>query len=332
MEKQTIPVVVVSGFLGSGKTTLLRRWIDKLIDDGLKPAVVMNELGDVNLDGEIIGGDIPMEELLGGCICCTISGDLGLALARIAEEETPDMILIESTGAANPMELIDGITEASLYHRISLSQVIIVVDGPHLLDLNRTGKGKTHRLMSEQIRCADLLLLNKTDLLSEEELSEIEEVVRELNAKAELVKTVQCEVDPALLMRTVAREHGTAARCDHHDCDHHDHDHSGHHRSHESHAHVMVYTHYFDSMLDSNEFERFIAELPAEVYRAKGILRFTDTASRYLFQYAYRQTDFLAIKPQKDVPDVLVLIGEHMNAEELEQKLRKLERSGGPRE
>ncbi len=366
-DRAMVPVIVISGFLGSGKTTLLQKWVDRWLAAGLKPAVVMNELGEVNLDGEIIGGGVPMSELLGGCICCTISGDFGVELARMTEEEQPDVLLVETTGAANPMELIDGITEASLYVKLALVQVVVVVDSQHLLELHDKGKGKTYRLMEEQIRCADVLLINKTDLLTAEQRVRVEQIAREWNAKARLIHTVKCEVNGSLPelwsgagiaygdgrtsgleqdrgqeVRGERDEHERgAARSEqepHHcgpDCTHaHHHGIADSDRNsnadsdlaHHSHDHVMVYTHYFEQPVDSEQFEQFIAGLPQQVYRAKGILRFTDTASRYLFQYAYRQTDYMAITPQKEVPDVLVLIGEHMPTETLKAALDRLAR------
>ena len=344
---KVVPVIVISGFLGSGKTTLLQKWIDKWMSAGAKPAVVMNELGEVNLDGAIVGGGVPMSELLGGCICCTISGDFGVELARMVEEEQPDVLLVETTGAANPMELIDGITEASLYVKLALVQVVIVVDGRHLLELDEHGKGKTYRLMEEQIRCADVLLVNKSDLLDEPELASVDRIVRAWNAKALLVHTVMCEVDGVLPELWSGSGAGDLAAADRRNEARHGHRH-GHedahedrhvcgpgcsythdrdaaaHAPHHSHSHVMVYTHYFERPVNSGEFEQFIAGLPQSVYRAKGILRFTDTSSRYLFQYAYRQTDYMAITPQKEVPDVLVLIGEHMPVAELQSALDEL--------
>ncbi|MNC54626.1 hypothetical protein D3C75_1041170 [compost metagenome] len=105
------------------------------------------------------------------------------------------------------------------------------------------------------------------------------------------------------------------------------HDHHAH--AHHSHDHVTVYTHYFKRPIDSVKFEQFISELPREIYRGKGILHFSDTASRFLFQYAYREADYLKINPQGDVPDVAVFIGEHFDQSAIANKLKAMEESGG---
>lgn len=128
IKEQSIPVYILSGFLGSGKTTLLVQLIEHWQQQGLRPAVVMNELGEVNLDGQIVDSTVPMTEMLGGCICCTVRGDLGLQLADLVQEESPDVIIIEATGAANPMEILDAVTETSLYMRLELKSLITVVD------------------------------------------------------------------------------------------------------------------------------------------------------------------------------------------------------------
>lgn len=189
-----VPVHLLTGFLGSGKTTLLTRLLDYYRETGRQAAVIMNELGDVNLDGQLVDGEVPMSELLGGCICCTSRGDLGLEIHNLMERYRPEVILIESTGAANPLEIIDGITEAAFYDRIELRSVTAVVDGPGLLAQAARGKGRTYKLMRDQIRCATRLIVNKADRLAPDELVHVEQTVREWNAHAPLEASVRCTV------------------------------------------------------------------------------------------------------------------------------------------
>ncbi|GBF77238.1 cobalamin biosynthesis protein CobW [Paenibacillus sp. 598K] len=395
----TVPVHLISGFLGSGKTTLLRRLLDDVQEAGLRPAVVMNELGDVNLDGQLVDDSVPMSEMLSGCICCTIRSDLSMEIKALVDEHRPDVIFIEATGAAHPLEIIDGVTEASLFVPIELQTLITVADGPELLRLARRGGGRTFKLMQEQIRCASRLLLNKIDRLAPEEIVEVEQLVREWNKVAPLIATRNCIVDTALLLdqgialteamagggdgaasggsgvagrgdgvtdvgvgaaggRDGATGDGDGVTCipmdgeaqrshahakdanndahshthdqhDHthaeaHDHPHHEHTHA-HAHTHEAHAHVMVLTHTFEGPIDSEAFEALLRDLPEEVYRAKGIVTFRDTPSRYMFQYAFRESDFLPIRPQGEVRDVAVFIGEHFSSERLKTALRALE-------
>ncbi|TNJ61838.1 GTP-binding protein [Paenibacillus hemerocallicola] len=336
--ERTVPVYLLSGFLGSGKTTLLKRWLEAAEAAGRKPAVVMNELGDVNLDGIEIGRDVRMAEMLGGCICCTVRGDLGMEMLKLVEEHEPDLLLIESTGAANPMDIIDAIGDASMLKRVELKQVVTVVDAKHLQAQRDKGTGQTFRLMKEQIRCATVLILNKTDLVTDPEADELERLIREWNRFAPIYRTVGSQIDIGLLERInseaasgrteITEEPEGACRCGHShshaEHEHAAHEHAAHEHAHHSHEHVMAYTRYFDHPVNSEAFEEMMGRLPDNVYRAKGILSFTDTSSRFMFQYAYKQLDLMKINPQGEVPDVAVFIGEHFDRAELELLIRQL--------
>lgn len=339
--EQVTPIYLLSGFLGSGKTTLLKRLLQYFKSTGLRPAVIMNELGEVNLDGLLVQEEVPMAEMLGGCICCSIRADLSLQLTELIQKEQPDVIIIEATGAANPLEILDAVSEASLYMKLEIKPLITVVDSPYLLELLRSQQGKTYRLMQEQIRCASILVLNKTDRLAEGDLEELTAQLEKSNPFAVKLPAVKCELDPEVLLGLGGNwqaepkdlelaDGGTgisgedkssavhAPGSDHSKEETHAH-------THHSHEHVMVYTHYFEHPVDSVRFEQLIAELPRDVYRAKGVLTFSDTRSRYLFQYAYREPDFLKIDPQGKVPDVAVFIGEHFDQGLLRQRLLELE-------
>ncbi|NHN30631.1 CobW family GTP-binding protein [Paenibacillus agricola] len=342
-----VPVHILSGFLGSGKTTFLTQALDYYRLSGKKPAVLMNELGDVNLDGMLVDDEVPMTEMLSGCICCTIRGDLGMELRELILEHKPDVIFVECTGAANPIEILDGVTDASLLTEMELKSLITIVDAAQLLERHKKGQGKTYRLMQDQIRCASELILNKTDLVSAADLLMLEHTIREWNQVAPMTATVKCQIDLTMLDRLdeatgalaeqPAMEHAHA-----HDHKHDDHDHEGAactHPSHNEHAHaeedqhhhshdhVMVYTHYFANPVNSEQFEELVSKLPAEIYRAKGILQFTDTSSLFLFQFAYREMDFVKITPKEQVPNVAVFIGEHFSKSKLAADLIALEQA-----
>ncbi|MNO55894.1 putative metal chaperone YciC [compost metagenome] len=328
--EQAMPVYILSGFLGSGKTTLLQRLLDHWKDQGLKPAVVMNELGEVNLDGLLVEQSVPMAEMLGGCICCSIRGDLSTELATLIKKESPDVVVIEATGAANPLEIVDAVTETSLYQLVELKGLITVVDAAHLIELYRTQQGATYRLMQEQIRCASVLILNKTDRVTAEEAEEIAVILRKWNAYAEILPAVRCALEPGALLEGMGGIH-TEARFleeDETQAEEGQGEYAGEagEAMHDSHDHVMAYTHYFKRPVNSEEFEQFVKELPRDVYRAKGIVTFSDTSSRFLFQYAYREADFMKITPQGEVPDVAVFIGEHFSSSELRTRLLQLEK------
>ncbi|MDQ0493480.1 CobW family GTP-binding protein [Paenibacillus brasilensis] len=350
-----IPIVVLSGFLGSGKTTLLQHALAYYKGQGLKPAILMNELGDVNLDGSLVNGQAPMKEMLSGCICCTIREDLGVELMNLAEEYKPDVIIVECTGVANPMEIVDAVTDASMYSAMVLQSVITVMDARQFLDFaSGNVRSKSFRLMQDQLRCASKLIINKTDLLAAGELQKVQVLVKELNPYALTVSTQRSDVEADVFF-SIQREdridvlHSKESIADngndHHseshlhahddpaDHDHHnhdlDHDH-GHREHYHSYDHVVVHTHFFGQPVPRSRFEQLFRSLPAEIYRAKGIVRFLETEGQMMFQFAYRELEIIPIRPQKPVNDVAVLMGENFSASEIEERLRTLETAEKP--
>lgn len=305
-----VPILILSGFLGSGKTTFLTRMLDDCLKKGIRPAVIMNEVGNVNLDGQLVNAEVSMSEMLSGCICCTIRGDLALETRRLIDEASPDLILVEATGVANPIEILDAITEAAMLTPIEIRAMITVVDAAHFLQRSRSGKGKTYRLMTDQIRCASMLVLNKSDLADAEELKEIRRLLTELNTYAPIVTTAHCEMDETVWTWVVAGKEEDGAldrlfagqrerlapdafgeqRCEHgheHDHDHkHEHGHAhehgdGHAGHHHFYDHVMVCSHYFSEPIDGGRLERVMKDLPAGVYRAKGIFTSSETGEHF---------------------------------------------------
>ncbi|MDH2329280.1 CobW family GTP-binding protein [Paenibacillus polymyxa] len=354
-----IPIVVLSGFLGSGKTTLLQHALAYYKEKGLKPAILMNELGDVNLDGSLVNGQAPMKEMLSGCICCTIRGDLGVELMNLADEYKPDVIIVECTGVANPMEIVDAVTDASIYSSMILQSVITVIDSRQFLDFaSGNERSKSLRLMQDQLRCASKLIINKTDLLAAGELQKVQALVKELNPYALTVSTQRSDVDAGIFFSTQGEERMDVSRhkesavdikskhshsenhlqtydhdnhTDHHDHDHRDHAHGHEHGEHyHSYDHVVVHTHFFGQPVPRSEFEQLFRSLPAEIYRAKGIVRFLESEGQMMFQFAYRELEIIPIRPQKPVNDVAVVMGENFSASEIEGQLRKLEAAEKP--
>ncbi|MCQ4087268.1 GTP-binding protein [Saccharibacillus sp. JS10] len=314
-----IPVYLLSGFLGSGKTTLLQRLIAYWQEQGLKPAVIINELGDMNLDGMLVDTKVPTAELLGGCICCTVREDLAGELAMLVERDAPDVIVIEATGAANPIDLLDAATETAMYAGIEIQGLITVADAAHLLEMNRSRGGRTYALMQDQIRCASVILLNKLDRVNEQEQAELEQMIGEWNPYAPILPAIRCEVNPEQLLSTGFSEayskQGSLQKTP-----------SGRlTMAGAGHQHVTSYTHRFTQPIDSEQFEQMISTLPREIYRAKGLLTFSDTASRFLFQYAFRELDFIKVTPQENMADMAVFIGEHFSADKLRKRLQALE-------
>ncbi|MFX3634248.1 MAG: GTP-binding protein [Candidatus Pristimantibacillus sp.] len=237
MATKKIPVTVLSGYLGAGKTTILNHVLNNR--DGLKVAVIVNDLSEVNIDAALIkngGGlsrtDEKLVEMSNGCICCTLREDLLREVERLAKEGRFDYILIESTGVGEPVPVAQTFTYIDEEQGIDLTKycrldcMVTVVDayrfwqdyssGETLLDRSQAvGEEDTREvvdLLIDQIEFCDVLLLNKCDMVAEEELVELEGVLRKLQPRAKLIRTVKGIVEPSEILNTGLFDFEAASR------------------------------------------------------------------------------------------------------------------------
>jgi G3E family GTPase len=260
----SVGVDILTGFLGSGKTTLLRHVLTHGLD--AKPvAVVMNEIGEVGIDGTVITGLSAVEkmvELSSGCICCTIDDyRFDLAIQEILETAKPHLIIIESTGLAEPEPLAYRVRSAGL----GLDAVITVVDAA---DAERH-LGETE-VARAQVEAADFLVVNKLDLVGPRDLARLERRLDRLNPRAERLRTIRGAVDSEVLFATgvaAFRERARAA--------------SGH-----LHADgIGSFVYQATRPLRQEAFERLLGSLPPDILRAKGIVRFAGRDWHCLFNF-----------------------------------------------
>jgi len=179
-------LLLVAGFLGSGKTTLIIKLVETLGRRGLKVAILVNEIGQVGVDNQLMRQlDLNVWELMGGCICCTLTAGLLTDLHRLDAEYNPDLVILEATGAARPSDVLDAL---HYYQGRPLTSVstAVVVDPLRLPKIVRV----VGPLIAAQIGPADLLIMTKTDLASPEQTAESRQIVRGMNAHAPLVRAL----------------------------------------------------------------------------------------------------------------------------------------------
>ena len=284
-------VYLFSGFLGSGKTTLLKHIIQQVKDQGLVPAVFMNELGEMNFDSDEIGDGVPQKELLDGCICCTGSEKSEAQIQTLLAEEDFDVLLIETTGAAHPVEALDAIFSPLFAERLNFKGIVTVADSKRWLDRSKLSP-QIRSLYLEQIRHADLILANKMDLLSEDEQAKVTYEIQSLNSSAQIIQTVQAKVPMAALEKIAASVKGEV------------------HKAPVSKMNLNAQVLLFDTPVKREVFEQWLRALPESVFRIKGYVPLEGDKYPHAFQYAYGMAqwlpEYMKMRPQ------IVLIGENL--------------------
>ena len=295
-----IPVTVLTGYLGAGKTTLLNRILSE--PRGQKFAVIVNEFGEIGIDNDlVVGADEEVFEMNNGCICCTVRGDLVRIIDGLMRRKGKfDAIIVETTGLADPAPVAQTFfMDEAVGAKTKLDAVVTVADAKWLKD-----RLKDAPEAKNQIAFADVILINKTDLVEPGDLSELEARIRGLNPYARLHRTERAQI---ALNEVLGRNAFDLDRildiepqfleADEHDHDHHHHDHD--HHGHDHHRHGNGLKHYHDEDMQSvslktdkplnpDKFFPWVQDLVAtegkDILRCKGILSFKDDPERFVFQ------------------------------------------------
>ena len=351
-----IPVTVLTGYLGAGKTTLLNRILSE--PHGKKYAVIVNEFGEIGIDNDlVVGADEEVFEMNNGCICCTVRGDLIRILEGLMRRKGKfDAIIVETTGLADPAPVAQTFfVDQDVQDAAKLDAVVTVADAKWL-----SARLKDAPEAKNQIAFADVIIVNKTDLVSAEELREVEARIRGINPYAKLHRAVKSnvpldavlgknafdldrilEIEPAFLETDDHdhhhdHDHECGPDCGH---DHHHHGHDHHHHHDHGHGHGLKAQHdeemqslalTIDGEVDPNKFMPWVNDLVQRegpsILRSKGILALKGEDKRFVFQGVHMildgdlQRDW---KPDEKRVSRIVFIGRNLKEDEIREGFMK---------
>ncbi len=333
MKQNETPVLLLTGYLGSGKTTLVNKILSN--NKGIKFAVIVNDIGEVNIDADLIekGGVVDQQDdslvaLQNGCICCTLKMDLVKQLSDIVKQNRFDYIVIEASGICEPAPIAQTICAYPQVYpdlakdgRAVLRNIVTVVDARRMCDEFSAGndllkknleEDDIENLLIQQIEFCNIVLLNKVDDVSAEELNKVRKIVRALQPKAEMIECNYGDVDFERILGAndfdfdkVATSASWIAAIENDD-DEHEHGHEHHHHHHHDHHHdhleneesgealeynIDTFVYYARRPMDLNFFDDFVArKWPKSIIRCKGLCYFDNEKDTcYVFEQAGKQ-------------------------------------------
>lgn len=313
--KQGMPVTIITGFLGSGKTTLLNYILQNCQD--LKVAVLVNEFGDINIDSQLlVSVDENMMELTNGCICCTINDGLLDAVYSVLERnDRIDYLIVETTGIADPLPIALTFLGTELRDLTRLDAILTLVDAETFTEDHFESDAALN-----QISYGDIILLNKTDLVPEKKVNELEHIIRDVKAGARILRSQYGKVRLPLILDvgfSPPELFASAKESSHHH--HHD---EHHHSDHLDNDGFMSVSFQSDRPFSVVNFQKFLElDLNENIFRAKGIIWFKESSLRHIFQLSGKRIELQTDQWQQKRSNQLVFIGRNLNAAQLQEQL-----------
>ena len=331
MSKKLLPVTIISGFLGSGKTTLLNHILKNQV--GVKIAVLVNEFGEIGIDHDlIIEASEDMIELNNGCICCTINGELLNTVSKILERsEKIDYLIVETTGLADPLPVAMTFAAGDLREKVRLDSIITLVDAE-----NFNFEIESSSIAYSQILYGDILLLNKCDLVNEQQLEKVEKRINEIKKEPRILRSINSEVGLQTIMSVGLFEtdnfkfQKNNSQDNAHNHSSHSHDHSSHSHDHSSHSHELDNNIEGFTSISFQTFEPFSLrkfqyfldnQISQNVFRAKGILWFVESERKHIFHLSGKRFSLDDDEWTNKKSNKIVLIGKKLDHQTIKKQL-----------
>ncbi|MFO7620491.1 MAG: GTP-binding protein [Bacteroidales bacterium] len=301
-------LIMLTGYLGSGKTTFLKRFIEYQVSRNRFVAVIQNEIGSAGLDGRLLEDQYAVMEMDEGCVCCSLIGELKKGIQKITAELKPDNIILETTGLANPFNLTGELDLIS--DLVRLEMVITMIDGA-----NFSASAANSQIIADQARSADLLVLNKCDMITKRQTDNLCRLLKEINPTAGVIKCSHGDFNMSLLVQAAGKK-GDAALYEKSLSD----SVSGHHHTHTDEK-ITAGKIILNAPIERSLFMNEIASMPESVYRVKGVINFKGENDASLIQIVRGSCEITTMKHHLPGERYLIAVGTNESIDHLLNKL-----------